>query len=275
MLRNIRQKLSFSIKKSIIKLIPGHNKGKLNITKKLLFKHRKENEQELLEYLSSNVKGYIPSYALSQHDELFKPSQRLIKLCLEFINCAFSEIELGDVAKSFPREIQEYIYTWPGEHYRLLAAVVKVLQPKNVIEIGTFTGASTLSMKKYIPRNSKIITFDIVPWDKYPETGLKNSDFDWQLEQIVADLSDRAQAVKYYNLLRRADLIFVDASKDGITEKIFCDMFDKIGLSNNAIVIFDDIRFVNMIKIWREIKHPKLDLTPFAHWSGTGIVEWG
>jgi hypothetical protein len=31
---------------------------------------------------------------------------------------------------------------------------------------------------------------------------------------------------------------------------------------------------MNMIGIWRGIRHPKLDLTSFGHWSGTGLVEW-
>ncbi|MGH7312141.1 MAG: hypothetical protein ACREJV_03130 [Candidatus Rokuibacteriota bacterium] len=30
----------------------------------------------------------------------------------------------------------------------------------------------------------------------------------------------------------------------------------------------------NMLAIWREIRMPKLDVTSFGHWSGTGLVEW-
>ncbi len=39
--------------------------------------------------------------------------------------------------------------------------------------------------------------------------------------------------------------------------------------------MFDDIRVWNMLEIWRGIRRPKLDLTSFGHWSGTGLVDYG
>jgi hypothetical protein len=38
--------------------------------------------------------------------------------------------------------------------------------------------------------------------------------------------------------------------------------------------MFDDIRFWNMLRIWRNVAAPKLDITSFGHWSGTGLVDW-
>jgi predicted O-methyltransferase YrrM len=45
----------------------------------------------------------------------------------------------------------------PGEHYRLLAALVKLLQPERVLEIGTFHGLSALALKKFLPSAGKIV----------------------------------------------------------------------------------------------------------------------
>ena len=28
------------------------------------------------------------------------------------------------------------------------------------------------------------------------------------------------------------------------------------------------------LRIWRAIARPKLDVTSFGHWTGTGLVEW-
>jgi hypothetical protein len=39
------------------------------------------------------------------------------------------------------------------------------------------------------------------------------------------------------------------------------------------LLILDDIRFTNMIPLWRAISSPKLDLSSFGHWSGTGLVD--
>lgn len=37
---------------------------------------------------------------------------------------------------------------------------------------------------------------------------------------------------------------------------------------------FDDIRLWNMLRIWREIRLPKMDMTSFGPWCGTGLCEW-
>lgn len=233
-----------------------------------MFFHRKKKPN-----LNFNARHSLPSYILSQDDEKFQPNKRLIELGLNAARRAL-EIELSSVAELFPYDTAQFINVWPGEHYRLLAAIVEKLEPNLVIEIGTATGASCLSMKKYIPENGKIITYDVVPWDQYPGTGLKKSDFDSQLEQRIIDLTNAKKAISQYELLKEADMIFVDAAKDGVMEQLFCDLFDSIPFNKNPIIVFDDIKVINMLKIWRNIKHPKLDLTSFGHWSGTGLVEW-
>jgi hypothetical protein len=40
-----------------------------------------------------------------------------------------------------------------------------------------------------------------------------------------------------------------------------------------TILVLDDTRLLNMIDVWRLIRSPKLDLTSFGHWSGTGLVD--
>lgn len=48
----------------------------------------------------------------------------------------------------------------------------------------------------------------------------------------------------------------------------------QITTKSNLVVVFDDIRKLAMLKPWWGMKRPKLDLTSFGHWSGTGLVEW-
>jgi hypothetical protein len=38
--------------------------------------------------------------------------------------------------------------------------------------------------------------------------------------------------------------------------------------------MFDDIHLWNTLGTWRRISRPKLGLTSFGHWSGTGLVDW-
>lgn len=219
-----------------------------------------------------NVRHVMPSYLLSLDDEPYAPTPRLIDLGLAAARGA-ADLDLSALAARFPPDTARFIDVWPGEHYRLLAALIEEVRPSLVVEIGTATGASCLAMKEALPPQGKIVTYDIIPWQRYPGSGLRQSDFDGRLEQRVIDLT-KDEAIAEIDLLRSADVIFVDAAKDGQMEQTLCDLFDMIRFHTPPLVIFDDTRLQNMIAIWRTIRHPKLDLTSFGHWSGTGLVEW-
>ena len=75
-------------------------------------------------------------------------------------------------------------------------------------------------------------------------------------------------------LLEQADIIFIDAAKDGICEPRLIENLRRVSFKTPPLVIFDDIRLRNMLRVWREISAPKLDVTSFGHRSGTGLVKW-
>ena len=213
------------------------------------------------------------SMLYSADDDKSVTTDRLIEVTLESVK-ATQKISLSEIVTRAKSE--KYIETWPGEHYKFLAGVVQYMQPKLVIEIGTAKGVSALSMKKYLPAESSIVTFDIFSWKNYPGGNyLKEEDFaDGRLTQYTDDLSTKEGFELHKDLLKKAQLIFVDAAKDGSQEQRFIDNFKSIKFENPPIIIFDDIRLWNMLKIWRELSLPKLDITSFGHWSGTGIVDW-
>jgi predicted O-methyltransferase YrrM len=172
-------------------------------------------------------------------------------------------------------DAQEYISIWPGEHYRLLAGLVQELLPKIVIEIGTATGASALSMLSTLRADGCIVTFDVIPWAEYSGNILAPDDFaDGRLLQETDDITRRAGFQKHEQLIRRADLIFIDAAKDGVMEDRILNLLEGTQFSTEPLIVFDDIRLWNMLATWRRITRPKLDLTSFGHWSGTGLVHW-
>jgi predicted O-methyltransferase YrrM len=209
----------------------------------------------------------------SADDELGRPSARLIDLAIRIINCART-IDLSDISDRIPPNEVRYPDIWPGEHYRVLAAVVVLLLPRTVIEIGTAEGLSALTLKKYLPADGRVITFDLVPWQNYPNVRLTNSDFaDGRLVQVIGDLSDPAVFGQHAELLQEADVTFLDAAKDGQLEQTLLDQFATLGVNKSPLLILDDIRVWNMLKVWRQVEWPKLDLTSFGHWSGTGLIE--
>lgn len=213
------------------------------------------------------------SMILSADDDSGRPSKRLIDLAARAIGAA-AEIDLTDVSARI-RQTVRYPDVWPGEHYRLLAALVKIERPKLVVEIGTSQGLSALAMKKFLPREGEVATFDIVPWQKISDTYLTEADFaDGRLTHWVGDLSDPLAFTRHSALLERADFIFADAPKDGKFEPLFLKNLEKLQFKQPTILILDDIRVWKMLATWRQVVRPKLDLTSFGHWSGTGLVDY-
>lgn len=208
----------------------------------------------------------------SSHDDV-GPSSYLFDLSINAIN-EIKNIDVTSIAEREKNE-QKWVNIYPGEHYKLLGALMKVLKPLVIIEVGTFLGQASLVLKKFAPDGSVVHTFDIIAWDEFRDTCFIASDFsDGKLIQHLDDITTDKGFRKNIELLKSADFIFVDALKDGIQEKKILEKLESIVLKKECIVMFDDIRVWNMVKIWRDIKRPKIDLTSFGHWSGTGLVHW-
>lgn len=210
--------------------------------------------------------------AIQAWDHSGPAPRRLIELTMAATNAALNEINLDDIAVR--PTVPDYFTIWPGEHYKLMAGFVKVLQPKVLIEIGTDTGLSSLAMKKYLPPDGKLVTFDLRPWREVPEHDLVEADFaDGRLEQRIADLADPDVFEENRSLLQRAQLFFIDGPKNLTFETALMKHLRTIQFDQPPILIFDDTRLTSMLKFWYELPMPKLDLTGLGHWSGTGMIE--
>ncbi|MCI5120948.1 MAG: hypothetical protein D3908_07145 [Candidatus Electrothrix sp. AUS4] len=120
---------------------------------------------------------------------------------------------------------------------------------------------------------SKIYTFDIFPWKSF-NSHLSDEYFsEGKVQQIIGDLSDIIFFEQYVALLNKAKIIFIDAPKDGVFEYAFIENLTKLEKLKSKILIIDDIKFVNMLDLWHNIASPKIDVSSFGHWSGTGIVD--
>jgi predicted O-methyltransferase YrrM len=213
------------------------------------------------------------SVIASIDDEEARASHRLLDISIEAIQYA-RDMDLSDVSRRM-KSPPFYPDIWPGEHYKLLAGLVAAVKPGIVIEIGTFTGLSSLSILKSLPSDSLIVTFDILSWDRISDTCLNNADFkDGRLKQYLGNLADPDVFAEHRELLERADLIFLDGPKNIVFEQNFLKNVAHLNFSTKPLFVLDDIRLWNMLRIWRNIKRPKLDLTSFGHWSGTGLIDW-
>lgn len=221
----------------------------------------------------ASARDQYPTMVFSIYDQTPPPSAHLIDLSLRAVRLILDGgVDLSDIAAR--AKVPDWFTLWPGEHYQLLAALVKLLQPKTVIEIGTDAGLSALAIKKYLPPDGHLTTFDIRPWNTIDYTVLTEADFaDGRLSQSNDNLQEPQAIEKNRDLLESADFIFCDAPKDGVFEYALIGNFRKLGFKRNPILFFDDTRLWSMLRFWRMLPYPKLDLTSFGAWSGSGICE--
>jgi predicted O-methyltransferase YrrM len=206
-------------------------------------------------------------------DDPARPSGKLIGLALEAVRHA--QLERFDRLRDNASASLRFMGIWPGEHYRLLAGLVRALQPRLIAEIGTGAGMGCLAMRQALPPMGRIVTFDITDWRSHNDNVLQPSEFeDGRLIQHVDDVSQPEGFAKHRDVLESADFIFVDAAKDGVVEPRLLKRFETAAFRRDPIILFDDIRVWNMLRVWRSIQRPKLDLTSFGHWTGTGLVDW-
>ena len=169
---------------------------------------------------------------------------------------------------------------FPGDHYRLLAGLLTGMESTkpidSVVEIGTHYGNGTRIFLDYT-REAKVVSFDITSWEKHDTTFLTESDFasnGGRLVHYTDDLKEQEAFNKHAKLLASADFIMCDGPKNGVFEKAFLQKLSVLNMPKKRRFLFlDDIQFMSEIMLWRSIQSPKMDLTSFGHFTGSGLVD--
>lgn len=117
---------------------------------------------------------------------------------------------------------------------RLLAIISKILQPRKILEIGTFTGYATLCLAEGLHKEGKIITLDInedlayLP-KKYFQESDYSSNIEFRLQNAIEFLQETEEIF---------DLVFVDADKEN-----YLTYYELIRskLKSGSVVLFDNV----------------------------------
>lgn len=219
------------------------------------------------------VRHSEPSMLYSVDDDA-QPNEFLFNLSIEAIQIAGGETIVVS-NKSLRIDDHRWLNQFPGEHYRILRGFAKALNSSFITELGTATGAATISFLQANDHNT-VHTFDIEPWNDSKSHITKNDLDSGKIVYHLADLSDLNLFEKYKDILNQSDIIFSDGPKDGIFENKFLGLLSMLDPKPNKLLILDDTRLLrdaNMVDTWRRIQSPKLDITSFGHWAGTGIVD--
>ena len=94
---------------------------------------------------------------------------------------------------------------------KLLSMISKMVNPKKILEIGTFTGFSALCLAKGLQKNGVLHTIECRPADAVVAQGF--FDKSQYKEQINLHVGDAKEVLKELN--EDWDLVFVDADKTG------------------------------------------------------------
>lgn len=117
---------------------------------------------------------------------------------------------------------------------RLLAILSKMMQPKNIFEIGTFTGYATLCLAEGLAKEGKITTLDVNEDLAYlPRKYFNESEYSAQIDFRIQDAK---VFLKETNEI--FDLVFIDADKENYVEYF---KLIKPRLKSGSVVMFDNV----------------------------------
>lgn len=134
---------------------------------------------------------------------------------------------------------------------RLLSLISKMLRPKTILEIGTFTGYATLCLAEGLAQDGKIITIDRNEELIYlPKKYFAESEFATQIEIKLGnalDILDQLSDETY-------DLVFIDADKSN-----YINYYEKVitQMNSGGVILADNVLWYG--KVLEEAKSTDKD----------------
>lgn len=164
-----------------------------------------------MEILSSQLESYLEKH-ISSESELLKRLQR----------------------ETFQKTTQPQMLS--GAHQgRLLSMISKLIRPKTILEIGTFTGYATMCLAEGLAPDGKIITIDRNEELIYlPKKYFAESEFANQIEIKLGnalEVLDELQNETY-------DLVFIDADKSN-----YINYYEKVltQMNSGGVILADNV----------------------------------
>ncbi|SMC85885.1 O-methyltransferase [Moheibacter sediminis] len=128
---------------------------------------------------------------------------------------------------------------------RLLSLISKMINPKNILEIGTFTGYATLCLAEGLQKDGKIITIDRNEELMYiPQKYFEESEFSNQIEMKIGNALDILDELE-----DNFNLVFIDADKSN-----YINYYNKIidKMNSGGVILADNVLWYG--KVMEETK---------------------
>lgn len=119
-----------------------------------------------------------------------------------------------------------------GYQGRILSMISKLIQPKTILEIGTYTGYSALCLAEGMQKNGTLFTIDKnEELEDFAKKYFEQSPYNAQIKQLVGNALDIIPTLN-----EKFDLVFIDADKSNYNT--YFKMI--IGKMNSGGVILSD-----------------------------------
>lgn len=144
----------------------------------------------------------------------------------------------SDLLKKIDRETQLRVLMprMLSGHYqgRVLSMLSKLCNPKNILEIGTFTGYATLCLAEGLTEDGKITTLDVnEELEDRVRAYFEESGLGKKIDYIIGDATQTIQ-----NLNQTWDLVFIDADKKN-NGKYYDMVFENV--KPGGLIIVDNV----------------------------------
>ncbi|MEY4930704.1 MAG: hypothetical protein RI909_1428 [Bacteroidota bacterium] len=117
---------------------------------------------------------------------------------------------------------------------RFLSMISHAMRPKNILEVGTYTGYSAICLAEGLQPDGKLVTVDI---NEELESRVRNYFQDAGLaDKIEYKIGDAAQIIPALDMI--FDLVFIDADKENYS-KYYELVFDKV--RTGGLILADNV----------------------------------
>jgi len=182
----------------------------------------------------------------------------LINDDLQNLLLAYCEPE-SDLLKNIDREtnLKVLMPRMLSGHYqgRVLSMLSKMVAPKRILEIGTFTGYATICLAEGLTKDGIIYTLDInAELEEMVRSNFEKSGYNTQIKYILGDATETVN-----DLDEVFDIVFIDADKKN--NGFYYDLiFDRVRAG--GIIIVDNVLWSGKVLQQKQDKDTK-NITSF------------